>query len=54
MISFVNNADVDFIINPGDRIAQVKLSLAPRAVFEEVEELDETERGGGGFGSTGA
>ncbi len=52
-VSFVNNADTDFIINPGDRICQVKLSLAPRAVFEEVEELDETERGEGGFGSTG-
>jgi dUTP pyrophosphatase len=52
-VSFVNNADTDFIINPGDRICQVKLSLAPRAIFEEVEELDETERGEGGFGSTG-
>jgi len=53
MVSFVNNGDTDFIINPGDRICQVKLSLAPRAVFEEVEDLDETERGSGGFGSTG-
>ena len=42
-----------FIINPGDRICQVKLSMAPRAVFKEVEDLDETERGDGGFGSTG-
>ena len=53
MVSFVNNGDKDFIINPGDRIAQVKLSLAPRAVFEEVKELEKTERGDGGFGSTG-
>jgi dUTP pyrophosphatase len=53
-VSFVNNSDQVFIINPGDRICQVKLSMAPRAVFKEVEELDETDRGTGGFGSTGA
>jgi len=52
-VSFVNNSDQIFIINPGDRICQVKLSLAPRAVFEEVNELDDTKRGSGGFGSTG-
>ncbi len=52
-VSFVNNADTDFIISPGDRICQVKLSMAPRAVFTEVEELDGTNRGEGGFGSTG-
>jgi dUTP pyrophosphatase len=53
MIIFVNNADEDFNIDHGDRIAQVKLSMAPRAVFTEVEELPSTERGEGGFGSTG-
>ena len=42
-----------FVINPGDRIAQGVLMPAPRAVFIEVEELDETERGTGGFGSSG-
>jgi dUTP pyrophosphatase len=52
-VCFVNNSDQVFIINPGDRICQVKLSMAPRAVFEEVEELDKTERGESGFGSTG-
>jgi len=52
-VSFVNNADTPFIIHPGDRICQVKLSMAPRAVFEEVDDLDKTERGEGGFGSTG-
>ncbi len=52
-ISFVNNGDKVFIINPGDRICQVKLSMAPMAVFREVEELEKTERGDGGFGSTG-
>lgn len=53
MVCFVNNSDFAFIINPGDRICQVKLSMAPRAVFEEVEELEDTDRGTGGFGSTG-
>ena len=53
MVCFVNNSDKVFIINPGDRICQVKLSMAPRAVFKEVEELEETERGENGFGSTG-
>ncbi|GAG30340.1 unnamed protein product, partial [marine sediment metagenome] len=52
-VAFVNNSDNIFVINPGDRICQVKLSLAPRAIFEEVEDLEETERGSGGFGSTG-
>lgn len=53
MVAFVNNSDKVFIINPGDRICQIKLSMAPRAVFEEVEELEKTDRGDGGFGSTG-
>lgn len=53
MVCFVNNSDQVFIINPGDRICQVKLSMAPRAVFKEVEELEKTDRGTGGFGSTG-
>jgi len=53
MVCFVNNSDQVFIINPGDRICQVKLSMAPRAVFEEVDELEKTERGENGFGSTG-
>jgi len=53
MVAFVNNSDKVFIINHGDRICQIKLSLAPRAVFREVEELEKTDRGDGGFGSTG-
>lgn len=53
MIIFVNNAKEPFPIKHGDRVAQIKLSLAPRAEFVEVEELPETERGEGGFGSTG-
>ena len=40
-------------IEPGDRIAQAYLCAVPRVTFAEVEELSATERGEGGFGSTG-
>ena len=40
-------------INPGDRIAQACLVEVPRVSFEVVEQLSLTERGAGGFGSTG-
>ena len=40
-------------INPGDRIAQACLVPVPRVVFEVVEQLSLTERGAGGFGSSG-
>lgn len=42
-----------FRIEPGDRIAQLLIVPFVEASVEIVEELDETERGGGGFGSTG-
>ncbi len=42
-----------YIVRKGDRIAQGVLAKVPRASFVEVAELDETERGAGGFGSTG-
>jgi dUTP pyrophosphatase len=38
---------------PGDRVGQIIIMPYPKIEFEEVEELDETERGDGGFGSTG-
>src|SRR5689334_17487051 len=40
-------------IRRGDRIAQLVIAPVSRAVLVEVERLSETERGGGGFGSTG-
>ena len=43
----------DYKVNIGDRIAQAMLVAAPRVVFEVVDELGQTERGTGGFGSTG-
>lgn len=42
-----------FQVLRGDRIAQLVLSPVVQATVEEVEELDETQRGAGGFGSTG-
>jgi dUTP diphosphatase len=42
-----------FVIVPGDRIAQFVVKRAPQARFEEVRELTTSERGEGGFGSTG-
>ena len=40
-------------INKGDRVCQLKLSLAPEIEWEEVDVIQETQRGSGGFGSTG-
>ena len=48
-----NASDENFIINPNDRIAQAIIAPVIKARWNEVEELSETERGTGGFGSTG-
>ena len=48
-----NLGDKDFEINVGDRVAQLILEQIMMAPVEEVEELEETVRGSGGFGSTG-
>jgi dUTP pyrophosphatase len=48
-----NLGDQDFEVNPGDRIAQLVLEQILMVPVEEVQELDETVRGAGGFGSTG-
>lgn len=52
MILF-NLGDVDFEVKKGDRIAQLILERISMAPAVEVEELAETARGSGGFGSTG-
>ena len=52
-VILVNLSNEPFIINNGERIAQLVISKYERADWEEVEELDETERGNKGFGSTG-
>ncbi|WP_075534377.1 dUTP diphosphatase [Candidatus Pelagibacter communis] len=48
-----NHGDKEFIINNGDRIAQMVLVPILKVQFEEVQDLPETIRGSGGFGSTG-
>lgn len=48
-----NTGENDFVIEPGDRIAQLVICPIQKVELEEVQELDETERGEGGFGSTG-
>ena len=49
----VNLSDKTFVIEPGERIAQMVIARHEHVEWEEVEVLDETERGAGGFGSTG-
>lgn len=48
-----NAAYDDFIVNRGDRIAQIILKPAPKFIVSEVDELSSTMRGDGGLGSTG-
>jgi len=52
-IILINFGKKDFIINPGDRIAQLVLSKVVKASLEEVNNLNESKRGEGGFGHTG-
>lgn len=49
----VNLSEEDFIIEDGERIAQMVIARYEKAELEEVEVLGETERGDGGFGHTG-
>ena len=52
-IILYNHGADDFVVNNGDRIAQMVLMPVLKASFEEVENLPNTIRGTGGFGSTG-
>ena len=52
-VILINLGDKDFIVNSGDRIAQMVIIKHERADSELVEDLNETERGQGGFGHTG-
>lgn len=53
-VILINMGSEKFVINKGDRIAQMVIAKYSRAIMDEVESLDITERGEGGFGSTGA
>ena len=52
-VILVNLSNQDFIVNDGERIAQLVIAKHERVNWQEVTVLNETERGSGGFGSTG-
>jgi dUTP pyrophosphatase len=52
-VILINKGSEDFFIHKGDRIAQMVIVPVTQVTFEQVEKLEETARGAGGFGSTG-
>ena len=52
-VILVNLSNEDFVVEDGERVAQMVIAKHEQPSWEEVEELIETERGAGGFGSTG-
>ena len=53
MVGLQNSGDTDYTVHPADRIAQLMITPVIQAQVSMVDELDETQRGTGGFGSTG-
>jgi dUTP pyrophosphatase len=53
IVNLQNSGKEDYTVEPGDRVAQLAILPVVQAQLELVEELDETQRGAGGFGSTG-
>ena len=53
MVLLINLSNDDFVVNDGERIAQMVIARHEQASFETVDTLDETERGAGGYGHTG-
>ena len=52
-VILINHGSEPFVIDRGDRIAQLVLAPVTLGTWDEVDELDDTERGTDGFGSTG-
>jgi len=52
-VALINHGDTTFVVNPGDRIAQLVIIAVQSAEYVEVEDLDDTARSDGGFGSSG-
>lgn len=52
-IILVNISDQEFVINNGERICQMVINKVAKITWKSVESLEDTERGGGGFGHTG-
>lgn len=53
MVALYNHGNEAVTVEPGDRIAQLVLTPFITAAFDQTDSLDETDRGNGGFGSTG-
>ena len=53
MVLLINFSDTDFVINDGERIAQMVVARHEQVAFELADVLDDTERGAGGYGHTG-
>lgn len=52
-VNLINHGQTEFTVQRGDRIAQMIIAPVTQAVWDVADSLDETERGTGGFGSTG-
>jgi dUTP pyrophosphatase len=52
-VILINGGTMPFVVKDGERIAQAVLQKYERAEWDVVDDLDETDRGEGGFGSTG-
>ena len=52
-VGLINQTDAPYTVAPGERIAQMVIAPVELPVIEVVDDLDETDRGAGGFGSTG-
>ncbi|MDE5955591.1 MAG: dUTP diphosphatase, partial [Bacteroidales bacterium] len=52
-VILVNLSDTPFVVNPGERVAQMVIAEYKKIEWDETECLEDTERGEGGFGSTG-
>lgn len=53
MVLLINLSNEDFVVNDGERIAQMIIARHEQGEFQLAEQLDETERGEGGYGHTG-
>jgi dUTP pyrophosphatase len=52
-VLLVNLSETDFIVNNGERIAQMVIAKHEQIIWEPVIQLEKSDRGAGGFGSTG-
>ena len=52
-VILINHSNKDFTVNPKDRIAQIVVAPVTQGIFTLTDSISETERGSGGFGSTG-